>query len=82
MLAFKVNHFTFMTSTDPLDIFHDPLGVYAPQAKSLCFICFHFFPPTERPSINAIQEKLVALSMTPTWTNVAYQKYYGPSLKY
>jgi hypothetical protein len=41
-----------------------------------------FFQPTERPSINAIQEKLVQLSMTPTWTNVAYQKYYGPPMKY
>jgi len=41
-----------------------------------------FFQPTERPSINAIQEKLVQLSMTPTWTNVAYQKYYGPQMKY
>ena len=37
--------------------------------------------PTERPSINSIVEKLEQVSRTPTWTNVAYQKYYGPALK-
>lgn len=35
------------------------------------------YQPTERPSINTIEQKLVQLSLTPTWTNVAYKKYYG-----
>ena len=32
---------------------------------------------TSRPPVHKMEAELVALSRTPTWTNIAYQKYYG-----
>jgi len=35
------------------------------------------YQPTQRPPVRKIEEELEAASRTPTWTNLAYQKYYG-----
>jgi serine/threonine protein kinase len=35
------------------------------------------YRPTERPPVRKIEEELEIASRTPTWTNLAYQKYYG-----
>merc|ERR1712001_144934 len=37
------------------------------------------YQPTERPPVRKIEEELERASRTPTWTNLAYQKYYGKS---
>jgi len=35
------------------------------------------YEPTSRPPVHKMESELVALSRTPTWTNIAYQRYYG-----
>ena len=35
------------------------------------------YDPHLRPPVHKMEAELVALSRTPTWTNLAYQKYYG-----
>ena len=40
------------------------------------FLLYHS-QPTERPPVRKIEEELEIASRTPTWTNLAYQKYYG-----
>ena len=35
------------------------------------------FQATARPSAREIEHKLLQVSQTPTWTNVAYHKYYS-----
>ena len=37
--------------------------------------CFDY-QATKRLSASSIEHKLIQLSQTPTWTNVAYHKYY------
>ena len=35
------------------------------------------YQATQRPPARTIEEKLTMISGTPTWTNLAYNKYYG-----
>ena len=43
----------------------------------LNFPITYTFQPTQRPPVRKIEQELETAARTPTWTNLAYQKYYG-----
>lgn len=48
------------------------------ENAELLFILDAFnYQATGRPAATSIEEKLTLVSRTPTWTNLAYSKYYG-----
>lgn len=63
-----------------MDNEEDPtvLAHLSPAAGELDFLrgCFDY-GPTSRPSAQDVEHRLLRTSQTPTWTNVAYHKYYS-----
>ena len=52
-------------------------ALYRNHVSDSLFHLLIFIKPTERPPVRKIEEELERASRTPTWTNLAYQKYYG-----
>ena len=47
------------------------------NSEFLFFLDAFNYNPTDRMNALAIEEKLSMVCRTPTWTNLAYNKYYG-----
>lgn len=62
---------------DAMDNKEEPTVSQELEEESLMFFkpCFDY-NPTQRPKTSYMTEQLVAASQTPTWTNIAFHKYY------
>jgi len=63
---------------DAMENQEEPSFLYNLSEESLQFLKPSFkYDPIARPRARKLEEELVLASRTPTWTNIAYHKYYG-----